>query len=299
MLRILHYVWIIFLSVSFARAEGIDWRQVLPGRQAVELVVSDDPIRVIGPIELEAVGGNNAGQVNTSQGIPGLSGGASVAAQLALKAMVAYGSQAGKLKELEARALELGAPYAAFLPTKTSLAFVADAVKEMPEFSEVQELVSSKPIKPSDYVDLKFLLTVSGDNKAFGGKFTFTVFKDAKSLRSFEIHSLSVPVQDFTSVDDWVQSSRSVQGEFRNIMVEAIRAFLHLRERDPALPAPKAATVRYLEGARERFERAEILGSDCGRLLGRNLRGVFLIVPESKTSSKDIDCAARAVPSFK
>lgn len=48
-------------------------------------------------------------------------------------------------------------------------------------------------------------------------------------------------------------------------------------------------TVRYREGGKEVFERAEILREDCDRLLLRNLRGWLMSVPRLKPAA---DCPA-------
>lgn len=62
-----------------------------------------------------------------------------------------------------------------------------------------------------------------------------------------------------------------------------------------AAPAPGEAgvapaaqrTVRYREGGKEVFERAEILREDCDRLLLRNLRGWLMSVPRLKPAQAD------------
>ncbi|MDF2447259.1 MAG: hypothetical protein K0S46_2495 [Moraxellaceae bacterium] len=58
-----------------------------------------------------------------------------------------------------------------------------------------------------------------------------------------------------------------------------------------ALPAQK--TVRYLEGATEKMERASILGDACNRLVIRTLRGWLMSVPR-----KDVRCAPATAPAI-
>lgn len=44
-------------------------------------------------------------------------------------------------------------------------------------------------------------------------------------------------------------------------------------------------TIRYREGSAEKIERAQVLGSSCGHLLVRNLRGSLMLVPASKPAT--------------
>ena len=53
-------------------------------------------------------------------------------------------------------------------------------------------------------------------------------------------------------------------------------------------------TVRYKEGGKEVFERAEILREDCDRLLLRNLRGWLMSVPRLKPAQDDCTAPASA-----
>lgn len=49
--------------------------------------------------------------------------------------------------------------------------------------------------------------------------------------------------------------------------------------------APAYRTVRYLQGKKELFERAQVLDERCGRALIRNLRGWLMSVPLAKPST--------------
>ena len=59
----------------------------------------------------------------------------------------------------------------------------------------------------------------------------------------------------------------------------------------PAIPAATAAapfrTVRYLQGKKELFERAQVLDEHCGRALIRNLRGWLMSVPLARPAATD------------
>lgn len=59
----------------------------------------------------------------------------------------------------------------------------------------------------------------------------------------------------------------------------------------PATPAAGAAvpfrTVRYLQGKKELFERAQVLDERCGRALIRNLRGWLMSVPLARPAGVD------------
>ena len=62
------------------------------------------------------------------------------------------------------------------------------------------------------------------------------------------------------------------------------------RQAGGAANAGPQRTIRYPEGGKQVFERAEIIKEECDRLLVRNLRGWLMSVPRSKPA--DTGCAA-------
>jgi hypothetical protein len=63
------------------------------------------------------------------------------------------------------------------------------------------------------------------------------------------------------------------------LVVASVGIALGEMARTPGAAELSQRTVRYLEGAAERMERAEVLGERCNRLLIKNLRGWLMSVP--------------------
>jgi len=201
--------------------------------------------------------------------------------------------------ELDAQAAAFGSPYLGRIVKKTELEFIADAIENMPDMQGRRVLSSQTISKQTNFIELNFVLTVSADHMSLGGRFSFTSFEAGKAGRSIEIAIINEPVRELISFEDWAQSNRSIPLEFRNIAIEAIRIFHILHDLNFSAPVIKSSTVRYWDGSSERYERAELLGKRCGRLLVRNLRGGLMVVSESNQNSSAIGCSDFGTTEFK
>ena len=209
------------------------------------------------------------------------------------------GGQESKKAELEAQAASFGSQYLSRIPQKTDLEFIIEAVKNMPEMNGQNVLSSQTISRQSNFIELNFVLTVSADHMSLGGKFNFTSFEAGKAGRPIEIAIINEPVRELGSFDDWAQSNRPIPLEYRSIAIEAIRIFHIMNDLGFSAPTLKSSTVRYWDGSRERYERAELLGTKCGRLLVRNLRGGLMVVSESGQNSGLIGCSDLGTTEFK
>jgi hypothetical protein len=84
--------------------------------------------------------------------------------------------------------------------------------------------------------------------------------------------------------DDWgSDSARVIKAESANLLAMSLAIAMEQAAAPPSPgTAPQYRTIRYKLGAREVFERAELLKEHCGRALIRNLRGWLMSVPLSK-----------------
>ena len=101
-----------------------------------------------------------------------------------------------------------------------------------------------------------------------------------------------------------VDTGASVWFDNEAVKLKAASARMFAQSVDLAIQESRAApggpevfkTVRYNEGGDERMERAQILSSDCARLVLRTLRGQLLVVPR-RTSDAAADAACQSVQS--
>jgi hypothetical protein len=74
------------------------------------------------------------------------------------------------------------------------------------------------------------------------------------------------------------------------LYAESLAAALKDAASAPDESAPQR-TVRYMQGDKEKIERANVLSEQCGRVVMRNLRGWIMSVP--KSGAAPTDCTAR------
>jgi hypothetical protein len=91
--------------------------------------------------------------------------------------------------------------------------------------------------------------------------------------------------------------ARTLKAESAQLM--ALSLAIALAQSDaPAASAGTAATpfqtVRYLQGKKELFERAQVLDERCGRALIRNLRGWLMSVPLARPAADVTGCGDAA-----
>lgn len=80
------------------------------------------------------------------------------------------------------------------------------------------------------------------------------------------------------------------------LLAESIDIGLTHANTPPPEDAP-SKTVRYLEGSTQKMERAQILQSNCGRLLIKTLRGTLMSVPAITPQQSENKCRPVAVAS--
>jgi hypothetical protein len=91
--------------------------------------------------------------------------------------------------------------------------------------------------------------------------------------------------------------ARTLKAESAQLM--ALSLAIALAQSDaPVAPAGTASapfrTVRYLQGKKELFERAQVLDEHCGRALIRNLRGWLMSVPLARPAADVTGCGDAA-----
>lgn len=102
---------------------------------------------------------------------------------------------------------------------------------------------------------------------------------------------VSNPVQAQDAQSHWQQSNALA---LRRVLSGLLAEAVELAARPEVDPTGPQRTVRYLEGNREKAERAQVIETRCARTLMRNLRGWLLSVPvERETPTSPPECAER------
>ena len=95
---------------------------------------------------------------------------------------------------------------------------------------------------------------------------------------------------------DPAAEAAQLKAESARLLAHSIDVALHAR----SLPADGAGapfrTHRYQDGAREAMERAQLLGTGCGRVVLRTLRGWLLSVPQKSEAQADCSGSAYEFP---
>lgn len=122
------------------------------------------------------------------------------------------------------------------------------------------------------------------------------VAADPNPQRRASVTVVSDPLVEENVVEAW----SSKDGE---LLVKRMAQLLAMAADALASDLPPGATdegrqrtVRYLEGRRERMERAQVLQQRCGRALLRTLTGELKSVPLSNPPEREADCPAVVVP---
>jgi hypothetical protein len=107
------------------------------------------------------------------------------------------------------------------------------------------------------------------------------------------VRVVSRPLAQVDPVSYWgAEQARALKQESARLLAQSLD--LAVADAAQVRPAQQAApvqrTVRYAEGAKEVFERAEVIDEKCGRVVLRNLRGWLMSVPLTKPSAADPGC---------
>ncbi len=98
---------------------------------------------------------------------------------------------------------------------------------------------------------------------------------------------ISTPLGSVNPREYWGDNdARQLKATAAAMLAHAIEISVRLAQ-FPSEESVPMRTHRYMQGAIERFERAQLLAGDCGRLKLRNLRGWVISVP-IKTESLDV-----------
>lgn len=259
-----------------------DWNASRVKKEPLQFVLSENvPLLIRGVIPPEKIGLANGNgfyaPIATGEPLVDL---ISVPVQLLANWSVIKVQQNSHLSKLTKESIEFGDPYTKLLDGVTKKELLAHSIAMIPDI--VDSTILETDHKDSGAVKLLYDFSITDDHKAIILDTVFQTNKAEKTPHSdLNIKIISTPKQDLESINDWIEKAYDIKSEITELLAESIRILLLFKDIENDFTSYRERSIRYHEGGKVRFERALVLGEYCGRILMRNLRGIYFSVPSS------------------
>lgn len=268
---------------ALAQGEGATWSL---------RVAAQDPVPYHGVIDDEG-GGSPGIMMYPAPGLVGL------VAAIATHAAIVGSIRSNAQTEAEKKADKILDPLRPALEHFTQRDLSAAGLGT-PQLQGARLLSVQDTAPPGETMDSapSFFLTQDGDALLLDN--TVKVTRIGVQAYQGTIRVVSAPhkVDGHDALAYWgADEAKALKAESAQLMALSLEIALAQTDAPAATSAVPFRTVRYLQGKKELFERAQVLDEHCGRALIRNLRGWLMSVPLAKVAVTDgagcADTAAR------